>query len=354
MILQKIAAVLLAGLLAMVCLSGCDVKNLEPPENAGAANAVPVSGLRIRRARNFHIDYLAGGVKLVIDSAGRELLLIPEGARAPAGYEGAAQVSVPVRQAMFSAGACAGFLDVLGAEGARVSPDGWADGEIEGLAGAGFVFADISGETGSALCAALDQLGIPYAVAEENREASIEAYLEWLKFFGAFYGLDQKASDIYDAELDKLKGLYAQTAPVPESSRPVAAFGRICGGVVCTQGGDSVIARQLERAGAVYALKDVEGGSVQMGIEEFLNQCKDADILLYDAPPAHMRGTLLEEDASFAEFKAYQERRVYTLDDGYKMNSARAAEQFEDLIAICQPEKSEEHIFMIYQPLENY
>ena len=126
----------------------------------------------------------------------------------------------------------------------------------------------------------------------------------------------------------------------------------VFGGVVYTQAGNSTIAKQLERAGAVYALKDLEGeGAVQIGMEEFLDKCKDADVLIYDSLPQYMMGTLLDEDPLFAEFKAYQNGRVFTMDNGYYMKSAQVVEKFEDIVAICHPELEENHQFTIYQPL---
>ena len=123
-------------------------------------------------------------------------------------------------------------------------------------------------------------------------------------------------------------------------------------GIVYTQAGDSTIAKQLERAGAVYALADLEGeGSVQISMEEFLDKCKDADVLIYDSLPQYMMGTLLDEDPLFAEFKAYQVGRVFTMDNDYYMKSAQVVEKFEDIVAICHPELEPEHNFTVYQPL---
>ena len=73
-----------------------------------------------------------------------------------------------------------------------------------------------------------------------------------------FYNLDEKADSLYDAGLSRLEDLYTQMASIPENERPVVAFGMVFGGVVYTQAGNSTIAKQLERAGAVYALKDLE------------------------------------------------------------------------------------------------
>ena len=376
------SCVLLAALLV---LSGCGGESGEETKDGGGpqVSELPVTGLGIRRAQNFDIQYLADNVKLLTDSAGRELLLVPEGGRAPTEYKDALQVTTPVKRAMFTSATHVSFLGELGedslydsiavvtTEGSRwntpqildrfasgqityIAEDSWMAGDVESIAATApdFVFVDVPGEGGTALCTILDGLGIPYVAAAVERDTGSEAYLEWLKFFGAFYNLDQKASDLYEGKIDDLEGLYRQAASIPESGRPVVAFGMASDGIVYTQGGSSAIARQLERMGAVYALKDLEGdGQVQLGMEEFLEKCGDADILIYDALPAHMRGTLLDEDPLFAQCKAYQNQRVYTLDNSYDMNSAKVVERSKDLLAICHPELEEGHVLTMYQPL---
>lgn len=382
---RRLWALLLAALLV---LAGCGGRNGEEKEDGGDTQVsdLPPTGLGIRRAQNFDIQYLADNAKLLTDSAGRELLLVPEGSAAPAEYTDALQVTTPVKRAMFTSTTQVGFLGALEEDSlydsvaavtteasqwstpqilerfasgqiTYIAEDSWTVGNVENIVTTApdLVFVDMSSEGSTALCAMLDDLGIPYVVAAENRDTGSETYLEWLKFFGAFYNLDQKANDLYEGKVDYLEELYRKAASIPDSERPVVAFGMVFSGIVYTQGGSSTIAQQLERAGAVYALKGLEGdGLVQLGMEEFLDQCRDADILIYDSLPAYMQGTLLDEDPLFAEFKAYQDQRVYTMDNSYYMNSAKVVEKFEDLLAICHPELEEGHELTIYQPLQNY
>lgn len=376
----------LALLLLVLTLAGCgkqDEAPAEVPEDQEPTEDSGPPGLGIERAENFAIQYLPDGVKLLFDSAGRELLLVPEGARAPEGYQNAARITTPVRRAMFTSATQVGFLEALEDESlygsiaalsieedrwtsqavldgfasgqtAYISPETWLAGEIEAVTAAApeLVFLDLSGEEGAALAALLDGAGIPYAAAAGWPEAGSEAQLEWMKFFAAFYNLDQEADILYDAKVEQLEERYAELSAIPERQRPVVAFCSAEGGVAYTQAGGSAIARQLERAGAVYALGELEGeGAVELSMEEFFNQCKDADVLIYASTPRNMAGTLLDEDPLFGEFKAYQEGRVFTLDSGYEMKRAQVVEEFGDIAAICHPELAEGHVFTLYQPL---
>ena len=147
--------------------------------------------------------------------------------------------------------------------------------------------------------------------------------------------------------------LYAQMADVPDEDRPVVAYGSVFEGIVYTSGGDSTLAEEIEKAGATYAMADVAGDSLQMGMEEFLSLCKDADILIYSSLPQYTPDTdyIVELEPLFAEFKAYQNNQIYGLDMGYYMNAAKVVEKFEDLVAMCHPEMMEGHIFTMYQLL---
>ena len=310
---------------------------------------------------------------------------MPEGGKAPAEFKDALRVTTPIKRAMFTSAAHVSFLGALeedslyssiaavtteesrwstpqvldrfaSGQTAYIAEESWMAGEVEGIAVAApeLVFVDMFSEGGAALCTILDGLGIPYVAAAADRDTGSEAYLEWLKFFGAFYNLDQKANDLYEEKTEYLAGLYRKAASIPESERPVVAVGMVSGGMVYAQGGSSTIAQQLEGAGAVYALKDLEGdGPVQLAMEEFLDQCRDADILIYDDLPANMRGTLLDQDPLFAECRAYQDQRVYTLDNSCYMDSAKVVEKFEDLLAICHPALEADRVLTFFQPLPN-
>ena len=75
------------ALAAILLLSGCGAGGEEQEDEVDAqVSDLPATGLGIRNAQNFDIQYLADGVKLMTDSAGWELLLVPEGGTAPAGY----------------------------------------------------------------------------------------------------------------------------------------------------------------------------------------------------------------------------------------------------------------------------
>lgn len=204
----------------------------------------------------------------------------------------------------------------------------------------------ISGGDESAvqLAAQLDEVEIPYVVITEWMEPTSEGKLEWMKLIGALYNLDEEADAIYDAKLETVAELKEAAAAVPEEERPVVAVGMIYDGVVYTQGKDSSTAKEIESAGGVYALNDLEGeGSVQIGMEEFVDKAKDADVLIYSSQITYTpsKEYLAELEPLLTEFKAYQNDTVYVYAKDYYMASAAVDEKFEDLVAIVHPELME-------------
>ncbi len=178
------------------------------------------------------------------------------------------------------------------------------------------------------------------------------ASLEWIKFFAAFFNKDVEAHEIYEAKLARLDELYKEFENTPDDKRPVVAYASVFNGVVYTQAGGSVLATQLRRAGAKYAMAAVEGeGNLELTMEAFLKDSKDADILIYASLPQYVadKAALLAIDPLFGEFKAFKENKVYFLDKGHYMNKAKVVEKFEDLVAICHPDKMPDHKFTMYQ-----
>lgn len=383
---KNILALLLSAALLVSLLAGCDSPDSSAAEDESGITepAEPVPTTKIDHAIAFSIEYLRKNVKLVIDSWGRELLLVPRGTAAPAGYENTLRVFTPVRRVMFTSPASVGFLKDLedygvyssiaaltwdgppytvpaldegfaGEQIIYISPESWAEGDIEAIIAAkpDIVFLGSTSED-AALAVLLEEAGIPYAAAAAESVSTplelpvSETYLEWVKFFGAFYNLDEEAGDVYEALLKDLEQLYTETSSIPEARKPTAAVVSGYDGTVTVPAGNADIAYLLKKAGAVYVLADeAGGGSVQLEMEEFAERCREADILICTSQPSADFLT----DPLLAECKAFQGNRVFTADSGYQMKKTRVADELEDLIAICHPELREGYELAMYRSL---
>lgn len=338
-------------------------------------SAEEAAELGIEHAELFTIDYLDNDMKHVTDGDGRELLFVPRDAEVPEGYEDAQVIRTPIQAGLFCSTPQVGLLGALDDEAlydtiaavttekdawtvpeitermesgqiAYVAQDHWTAGNMEEITTLQPDVVLISGGDESAvqLAAQLDEVEIPYVVITEWMEPTSEGKLEWMKLIGALYNLDEEADAIYDAKLETVAELKAAAAAVPEEERPVVAVGMIYDGVVYTQGKDSSTAKEIESAGGVYALNDLEGeGSVQIGMEEFVDKAKDADVLIYSSQITYTpsKEYLAELEPLLTEFKAYQNDTVYVYAKDYYMASAAVDEKFEDLVAIVHPELME-------------
>lgn len=376
---RRMMALSLAGVLSMSmympAMAADSSGETEAAETESEAKETQDGELGIKYAKLFNIQYMDNNVKLVTDGEGNELLLVPKDGEIPEGYEGKQVIRTPLEHAMFTSTTHVGLLGALEDDSlydsiaavttdkadwttpqvierfengqiTYVSQDHWTSGNIEEITEIkpDFVFSGGGDESGVQLRAQLDEVEIPYAVVSEWMEGSGEGSLEWLKFFGAFYNKDQEANDIFEAKLKKMDDLKASVSDIADEEKPVVAIGMVYDGIVYTQGGDSPTAKQIEDAGGIYALKDLEGeGSVQIGMEEFVDKAKDADILIYSSMITYTpdKAYLEELDPLMAEFKAFQNDQVYVYGKDYYMNSAAVDEKFEDLVAILHPEKME-------------
>ena len=330
------------------------------------------AALEIAHAKNFNIEYLSGDIKVVTDSEGRRMLLVPDKAAVPAGYEKMTLVRTPVKHALFTSTSYVGFLGKLGRESlydsiaAVCTPladwtvpqvsERMKQGKIQYIENShmqppsvervidlkpDIVFSGGGDISGAKLRTQLDEAKVKYMVIMDYTETGDGAYIEWIKFFGAFYNLDKEADRIYRDMTQKMSVLAKRASAVKKEKRPVVALGLLFNGVVYTQGGNSNFRRNIERAGGIYALQDLGAdGGVQIGMEEFFEKCRGADILIYSSSPQYLQDkeVLISQNPLFAEFKAVKNDRVYIYDKGYYMNAAALDEKFEDIVFILNPQ----------------
>ena len=351
----------------LLLMAGCGRNDNSSVPDSGSKAESPYS---IQYAKCFSIEYLADQVKVVTDGEGRRLLLLPKGQTAPEGYSGLEVIETPVRDVMYDSTTQVGMLEALGDEAIydsiKVVTTPASDWDIEPivkeleegtiqflennyetgldieqvqLAKPALVFSNLGDQTGVALRAKLEELGIPYVSDGANLETTEEGNLEWIKFFAAFYNLDAEADAFFKQSLETIDSLAEKAASAPE--KPVVAEAMVFDGKVYINGGQSATAKKIERAGGIYAFAGIEGdGNMTITMEEFLDKAKDADILLYSSLIQYMpdKQTLLDTEPLLKEFKAVQEDQVWVLAKDFYMASAGLAEKFQDLVMILHPE----------------
>jgi iron complex transport system substrate-binding protein len=364
--MKRIRLKVYAGLAGLLVFAGCAKEKAPVAAEGGGAP----DGTEIRYAKHFSMERLEGGAKLITDFDGRRCLLVPDGTETPK-VAADLMVRTPVKRAFFMSVTQAGLLDALGDESlfdsvaaVTVPADDWvirpvAAGlrsgriryiaqnsagtlDIETVAGLkpDIIFAGVMTPGGGDIFAQFDEAALPYAVVGEWLEDTNIAAFEWIKFIAAFYGREDEADAVFGRRLGRLEELAERAADIPAEGRPVVASGMVYSGVTYTQGGDSVMAGEWRKAGGRYFLPEGSGGGqLRLTMEEFFDKARSADILMYNSMIQYTpdKRALLEESPLFAEFKAFQNDRVYVLSAGYYMNVARIDDKFEEIASIFQP-----------------
>jgi iron complex transport system substrate-binding protein len=341
--------------------------------------------LSVKNAKFFSINYLADDVKLISDSDDRELLLVPRGTAVPRAYADKILVYTPVTRAFFTSSTQVSVLELLENDSVfdsiaavatdlpdwtmpqvierfvtgqihYIAQDHWNAANIEQIItlSPDIVFSSMGDTASTDLCKELDEVDFNYAVVGGFMETSVTAYLEWIKFFAAFYNLDSEADAIYEKKLERLHELGSLTADIPENDRPVVSLGLSFRGIVYAEGGESSMAKEVERAGGTYVFKYLPGtGSVRINLEEFFEKTRNADILLYTSMIFYTpdKQSFLNDSSLFTEFKAFQNDQVYVLAKGYYINSANVDKRFEDIVSILHPELLTDHELTFFKRL---
>ena len=334
--------------------------------NSGS-NTVNTTTSNIGYATGFTIENLAGGVKKITDGEKQTLLLIPTGKKAPAGYESAVKINIPVTKVVILSvtfGALMrplGVLDSLVGSGTIESElyiqelkDRYASGQIKYVGAGGMGDPDYeavralnpdlvilsTGYPGAVdIYKKIKAMGINTVACNDFLENDYLARLEWIKFIAAFYGKENVADTYFqtvknniDAVNNKIMGL---------SSRPTVLWASIFMGSVYASGKDSYIAKGLEIAGAVNAFSDLEGsGSVTINLEELYAKGKDAQYFIYASTPPYINSIqeIVDSNPILANLASIKSGQVYCFQPWYFQIADKPDEIIQDLAYIFHPQ----------------
>lgn len=332
---------------------GEDAPEAEPAEAAEAAapepvsDKAPVEGLQwLRRmpltyAEGFSVDYYEGGYVLIDIVDGDRVMILPDGAEAPANLPGDVLAIHRPRRiylAATSAMALLARLDALdGIAASSLEAQDWSVEEARAAMEAGeMTFAGKYSEPDYELLIQLgcdlavestmifhtpkvkemlENLGIPVIVDRASYEPHPLGRTEWIKLYAAMVGREDAA----EAFFSEKEALIEQYAGYPNSEKTVAFFYMSSDGSVVVRNSTDYVPKMIEIAGGRYALKDIvdpdsSRSSVSTTMEQFYAAAVDADYLIYNTSIASPLGSLDDLYALsplFKDFKAVQAGNVY-------------------------------------------
>lgn len=178
----------------------------------------------------------------------------------------------------------------------------------------------------------LEDLGFPLIPYMGYQETSPLAQAEWIKFVGLLTGRESASDSIfhrieqsYLSARDSLKAFVqstqanqSQASGDPASARPpFVLYGKLHGDNWYAMGGGSFISQICSDAGAFYFMAiDSRSGGINLDFEYVYSMASDVDFWVVqnkDREPLTY-SSLAEEDARYADFRPWKERRIICCD----------------------------------------
>ena len=188
------------------------------------------------------------------------------------------------------------------------------------------------------------QAGIPLIYNGDWTEQHPLGKAEWIKVFGALFGIEVKADSIFQSiekEYLDLKSLAKQS-----SGQPTVISGALYKDIWYAPKGDSWAAKFIEDANGLYLWKDTSGtGSLQWNIEEILQFTQKAQLWI---GPGQFTSydQMAQSSPTYTQFKPFRDKKVYTFSSTkgptggllyYELASMRPDWVLSDLIHILHP-----------------
>ena len=191
----------------------------------------------------------------------------------------------------------------------------------------------------------LEQSGLKVLYNGDWTEQTPLGKAEWIKFFGALYGLDEKAEQIFNTiekDYNEAKKLAAKV-----THRPTALSGAMWKNEWQLPQGKSWAAIFMKDAGANYLWGDTEGtGSHLLSFETVLEKAQDAEYWLGTSQFTSLQ-EMADTNPHYTQFRAFKEKKVYSFSTKkgktggliyYELSPNRPDLVLKDLVSILHPE----------------
>lgn len=293
-------------------------------------------------AERFVIDRYEGGYSLISTMDGEKFLIVPEGKGVPEGLdENIVILRQPIENIYLAASSAMGLFDGL-ESGSLIkfsgtkAEDWYIDSAANAMKNGEMLYAGkyrdpdyellLTNGCGLAVESSmighspevkdkLTELGIPVFVDYSSYEPHPLGRSEWIKVYGEMCGKPEKASELLDRQSEMLKGIESAA-----STGKTAVFFYInTEGQAVTRGSEDYITKMIELAGgenifAELGDPDTVSSSVTMETEQFYEQAKNADFIIYNSTVDGEVTTLDElvsKNELLADFKAVKDGNVW-------------------------------------------
>lgn len=309
--------------------------------------------MELQYAENFTVDYYKGGYTMLTTTMdGQRFLIIPEGKEIPVNMEEDIVVlRRPIKDLYLVASAVMDMFRKLNglhtiAFSGQKEENWYIEEAKEAMANGDMLYAGKYSKPDYELLVSegcmlaienrmishspeviekLEEFGIPVMIEYSSYESHPLGRVEWIKFFGALLGKEEEAEQIFEEQAKILDRVLADE----KTELTVAFFFITSNGLVQVRQSSDYVPKMIELAGGKYIFEDLgdsetKRSTMNMQVEEFYNNAKDADFLIYnssiDGGVPNMEA-LLEKCEVLADFKAVQEGNVWcTTNDMYQQS----------------------------------
>lgn len=297
--------------------------------------------MELQYARQFQVNYYEGGyVRVDIANSGT-FLLIPEDGAVPESLDSEVVVlQKPLDQIYLVATSAMDFFNSMGAldviKLSGTNANGWCQEPVRQAMEEGrILFAGKYSAPDYELILAngcdlaiestmiyhnpevkekLEGFGTPVLVERSSYERHPMGRSEWIKLYGALFGKEEKAEQLFAEQLAQVTEVQNREA----TGKTVAFFFISTSGYANVRKADDYVAKMIELAGGQYIFSDLKDDSslstVNMSLEEFYAGAKDADYIIYNSTIDGEISTIAEllgKSELLADFKAVKDGNVW-------------------------------------------
>ncbi len=310
------------------------------------------SSMDLQYAKNFSVDYYEGGYKVLTTMDGTQILVVPEGKEVPDELgDDIVVVKQPVKNLYIVSSSIMDIFSKLDAmDTIRLSSQKEEDWYVEdarnAMAKGDILYAGkyskpdyeliISENCSLAIentmithspevSEMLADFDIPTMIEYSSYEEHPLARVEWVKFFGALIGKEEKAQEVFDEEVR----LVDEVTSVKKTDKTVAFFYVTSNGLIQVRTSKDYVPKMIELAGGNYVLENIgdpdsNRSTVSMQIEDFYDKAKDADFIIYNSSidgGIQSVQELIDKCEVLKDFKAVKEGNVWcTTNDMYQQS----------------------------------
>lgn len=300
------------------------------------------NSMELQYAEEFSVDYYEGGYARIQISDGQTFLVVPHDAEVPDTLEeGVTVLQKPVQDIYLVATSAMDLFCALdGLDSIRLSgtdADGWyIEDAKEAMENGDILYAgkysapdyerilsegcSLAVESTMILHSPevkekLEEFGIPVLVERSSYESHPLGRTEWMKLYSVLLGQEALAAEKFQEQIVQMDAAAAGGS----TGKTVAFFYISTNGYANVRKSNDYVSKMIELAGGTYIFEDLGEddnalSTMNMTMEEFYAQAKDADVIIYNSTidgELETLGELFGKSALLADFKAVKEGNAW-------------------------------------------